>query len=83
MSLVQPGVCRHCGCKDHEPCILQTGDTCAWMSRDRTVCSNPACVRAEVARLADYRRRVFAEDSKRERERRERYRRPRRKKRAA
>jgi len=52
MSLVAPGVCRHCGCTESNPCRLQDGDTCFWDNRERTVCSNPSCRRAEGERMA-------------------------------
>lgn len=52
MSIVQPGVCRHCGCTEDNACMTQTGEPCHWMNRERTVCSNSPCIIAEEARLA-------------------------------
>jgi hypothetical protein len=47
-----PGMCRHCGCTEDSPCRLSEGDTCCWFNRERTVCSSPACIKAEEARVA-------------------------------
>ncbi|MDE2104122.1 MAG: hypothetical protein KGL39_43190 [Patescibacteria group bacterium] len=52
MSRVQPGVCRHCNCTETNACRLEDGDPCCWTDLQRTVCSNPACIRAESARVA-------------------------------
>jgi hypothetical protein len=52
MSVVQPGVCRHCGCTENNACRLEDGEMCCWIDYSRLVCSNPKCMRAEGARLA-------------------------------
>ena len=51
MSTVTPGTCRHCRCTEENACILHTGDTCWWTNDERTVCSNPSCIKAEQARV--------------------------------
>jgi hypothetical protein len=53
VSKVCPGVCRHCGCHDGDPCwhCRAFGD-CCWLTRERLVCMQPACVIAEQARAA-------------------------------
>jgi hypothetical protein len=48
---LQPGICRHCKCTEENACILQTGEPCCWMDRERLVCSNPACIKAEARRV--------------------------------
>lgn len=52
--MIMPGVCRHCSCTDSQPCGYCRGvhSGCAWKDHDRIVCSNPACLRAELARVA-------------------------------
>lgn len=44
------GDCRFCGCsggdEEHRTCTTPTGEPCHWYDSGRTVCSNPACVRA-------------------------------------
>lgn len=50
MSLIQPGVCRHCGCHG-ESCTLPDGDKCVWADSSRTVCNGASCVIAEAARV--------------------------------
>jgi hypothetical protein len=52
MTLIAPGTCRHCDCTEANACRLPEGDTCAWVNPERTVCSNPACIKAEKARMA-------------------------------
>jgi hypothetical protein len=47
---IAPGVCRHCGCSDSNTCRLVDSESCCWMDRKRTVCSNPSCVKAEASR---------------------------------
>jgi hypothetical protein len=47
-----PGTCRHCGCREADPCRLASGDTCGWIDKTRSVCSNPGCVKAETVRRA-------------------------------
>jgi hypothetical protein len=52
--VIQPGVCRHCGCTEGSPCSLcrlEHGD-CAWSTRERLVCVGSPCIRAEGARVA-------------------------------
>lgn len=53
MTLIAPGICRHCPCTDERPCGYCRGvhGECCWTDRTRTVCSNPACIRAEAARV--------------------------------
>ncbi len=51
MGLIAPGTCRHCGCHG-ENCRMPDGDLCGFTDRTGTVCSAPACQRAEAARLA-------------------------------
>jgi hypothetical protein len=62
MTVVMPGVCRHCGCTESNACTLANGDGCSWTDRERRVCSNPACIRAEAARLARIREDLAARD---------------------
>ena len=50
VAKIVPGVCRHCGCSESNPCRLADSGPCCWMDRKRDVCSNPSCVRAEAAR---------------------------------
>lgn len=50
MAPVVAGTCRHCGCTEDRACRLSTGDSCCWVDQTCTVCSNPACMRAEAAR---------------------------------
>lgn len=38
-GVVQPGVCRVCGCTGETPCIDQDGQPCYWVDEDRTLCS--------------------------------------------
>lgn len=40
------GVCKHCGCTEEDPCMLQSGP-CAWTNAAKTVCNNPDCVLLE------------------------------------
>lgn len=77
------GTCRFCGCTEANPCNLRTGDNCCWVDSDRTVCSRPSCIHAEMMRMKNFRRSVFAAQNARERERRDRKKHPRRKRRAA
>jgi hypothetical protein len=42
---VEPGTCRYCGCTQDNACTIPGGDTCSWYSNERTVCTNPACIR--------------------------------------
>jgi len=51
MSTVISGTCRHCGCTEDNACTLPTNDPCCWVTGDRTVCSNPACIKAEAQRV--------------------------------
>lgn len=44
-AAVVAGTCRHCGCTDGAPCISKGGETCAWVDKTRTLCSNPACLK--------------------------------------
>lgn len=69
MSLIAPGVCRHCGCTETDPCRLGDGDTCGWMDRNRLVCSNGKCVMAEIERKRAYESRVGDAQRALERER--------------
>lgn len=39
------GTCRYCGCHG-ESCSTATGDKCCWQDALRTLCTNPACLRA-------------------------------------
>lgn len=50
MTLIAPGMCRHCGCHG-DSCSLPDGDRCSIGERD-TVCSAPGCQRAELQRVA-------------------------------
>jgi hypothetical protein len=53
MSFIASGICRHCGCKDGEPCRacqLEHGDVC-FTDRTRTVCTASDCERKEANRL--------------------------------
>jgi hypothetical protein len=52
MSLIAPGVCRHCTCTEDDPCKLANGDECCWIDSTRTVCSGRDCLIAEDARKA-------------------------------
>jgi hypothetical protein len=52
MTMSAPGTCRHCKCTEDNACRLSEGDNCCWINRDRNVCSRPACIKAEEARLA-------------------------------
>ena len=56
MKAPTPGVCRHCGCDELHACMLATGDPCCWTDSERTVCSQPSCLRAEKYRLAALRK---------------------------
>lgn len=51
MTLVAPGTCRYCNCTESNACKLEDGEPCCWVDRTRTVCSNPACVKAEGDRI--------------------------------
>lgn len=51
MSVIQPGVCRHCGCHG-ESCRSKDGDLCSWVDAGRTVCNGTGCLLAEGRRLA-------------------------------
>jgi len=51
MSAITAGTCRHCGCTEECACRLSTGDPCWWTNTERTVCSNPSCISAEIRRL--------------------------------
>lgn len=52
MTLIAPGVCRHCRCTEDNACRLPEGEACCWADPARTVCSNPSCLKAEKARIA-------------------------------
>lgn len=52
MTLIAPGTCRHCGCTEDNACKLGNGEGCWWTNNERTVCSNPSCIKAEEARVA-------------------------------
>ena len=41
----RPGVCRVCGCTELKACGLGL-ETCSWGNKERTLCSNPACLEA-------------------------------------
>jgi len=51
-TMPAPGTCRHCHCTEDNACRLSEGDTCCWTNLERNVCSNPACIKAESARVA-------------------------------
>ena len=55
MSAPIAGVCRHCGCSEANARTLSNGDPCCWVNsvaaEPFTVCSNPSCITAEMARL--------------------------------
>ena len=51
MTLETMRSCRYCGCTEEESCTLANGDTCGWFNRDCSVCTSPACIRKETARL--------------------------------
>lgn len=53
MSLVRPGVCRHCGCCEEEPCSLCMAHHggCSFTNRQQLVCVGDPCVRAERMRV--------------------------------
>lgn len=57
MTLIAPGHCRHCACAEGAACSWCRGvhGGVAWADRTCMVCSNPACVKAEKARLANSR----------------------------
>lgn len=53
------GVCRFCRCTESNPCSTPPcGEPCAWVDANRTVCSNPSCLRAwgDLKRRADFER---------------------------
>lgn len=62
--MIAPGVCRHCGCRELQPCwsCRQHHDGCAWTDRTQTVCMNSDCVMAEIARQRTARR-IAAENA--------------------
>lgn len=62
MSVIMPGVCRHCRCTG-ESCTLPGGDKCGWFDATRTVCSN--CIKAEMRRRADVRAEFYRNKPKR------------------
>lgn len=41
----RPGVCRICGCTELKACDLGL-EACSWVNKERTLCSNPACLEA-------------------------------------
>ena len=43
--IIAPGHCRYCQCTEDNACKLPSGDTCCWLDRERTVCSNDGCAR--------------------------------------
>ena len=47
-SRVQSGVCRICGCTESTPCII-SGESCWWVDKTKTLCSNPKCTFAAPA----------------------------------
>jgi len=50
-----PGTCRHCGCTESTPCIVEVaggGGTCSWTDKSKTVCSTRKCRAAEAKRKA-------------------------------
>lgn len=52
-----PGQCRFCHCTESNACSTPPcGEPCAWVDRNRTVCSNPSCLRAwgELKRRLEY-----------------------------
>lgn len=50
MTHLLPGRCRYCSCTEDNACRLADNEPCAWWDEERTVCSNPRCIRAELAR---------------------------------
>lgn len=48
-----PGRCRFCGCTENDPCHIGRYLTCYWIDETKTVCSNLACVEAEIAEVID------------------------------
>lgn len=43
LAALEDAVCRECGCTWDEPCVLLSGDTCAWMhGEDPPLCSGCA-----------------------------------------
>jgi hypothetical protein len=51
---IHPPPCRHCGCTQQSACVLcvlpdDAFATCAWI--EPALCSNPDCLRAELANL--------------------------------
>jgi hypothetical protein len=50
---LKPGKCRYCGCTETRACVLtivciehsQVPIMCCWWDHERTVCSNPSCVK--------------------------------------
>jgi hypothetical protein len=48
-----PGICRWCYCHEAHACVLDMdGRTCAWANAERTVCTNPDCLRKEAGDAA-------------------------------
>lgn len=39
------GKCRYCGCTETTPCHVGKAGACAWYDKDRTLCTNPQCLR--------------------------------------
>jgi len=47
------GVCRYCGCTEADPCwaCRESAGEARWKDLARTVCTAPACFKAEEARI--------------------------------
>ena len=48
--MIAPGVCRHCGCSEVDPCSFHK-DGCVWTNGSQTVCESPVCRKAEAHRV--------------------------------
>lgn len=46
------GICRHCGCTEHNACVIEDilGDPigCSWYNPEQTCCTNPECIGKEI-----------------------------------
>lgn len=42
MTVLKSGICRVCGCTDHNPCYNPNVGTCWWVDESHTLCSHCA-----------------------------------------